>query len=177
MSDVRFDEAAGAVPQRTISGGGRTLTTTARAQDPHGFTGRTPLLRTGLGVSFTVELDVTLGSEANSVANLVVELGPVRERPGQFWNYDPAAGHVFHYNESYGGVSASHGTRNGYPTLNSPRGRCVYHLHVKGNQLTFSAGPPGSEPALQPGEWTLPGAFFLYVGLCNPGCVVRIQAL
>jgi hypothetical protein len=175
MNDVRFDKAAGAVSKRTISNGGRTLTTTAQSKHPHGFTGRTPLLRTGLGVSFTLELDVTLGPSAGPGVDLVLELGPVRDR-GSFFQYAPVFGQVFHYNASNGGVNVSLRS-NGYPTLNTPHARCVYHLHVKGNQLTFSAGPPGSEPALQPGEWTLPDAFYLFVGLCNPGCVARIRAL
>jgi hypothetical protein len=166
MSPLVFDPAAGKPIHRTIGGDGATLTTVVAGQL---FRGRTSVLHTGPGLSFDIGLE--LQCTGNSFA---IALGGVDLIKANTYDYSSNTGLSFFWNVPYGGVNtASYGKSTGHAKLQHP-GTLVCHFRIRGNTLTFAAGPTIGSMVEQAGSWTLPNDFFLLISGHNAGNVVRL---
>ncbi len=52
----------------------------------------------------------------------------------------------------------------------------MVHFRIRGNTLTFKAGPSLDAMTLQRGQWTLPNDFYLLIAGYEEGSVVRLLA-
>jgi hypothetical protein len=163
---LAFDPAAGDPAQCTLSGDGTTLTTLLPGQL---FRGRTPLLHTGPWVSFDIGLELQL-RRGN---NFAIALGGVDHIKDDTYNYSNNSGLAFFWDVYHGGVNVPWGTSTGHPKLQGP-GTLVCHFCIRGNTLTFAAGPTPGSMKEQAGSWTLPNDFYLLISGYSEGTVVRL---
>jgi hypothetical protein len=165
MSPLVFDPAAGDPAHRTLSGDGTTLTTGVQGQL---FRGRTPLLRSGPGVSFDIGLELQ-----GKGSDFAIALGGVDHINDTTYDYSSNRDLAFFWEVYYGGVNVPYSTSTGHPKVQGP-GTLVCHFRIRGNTLTFAAGPTPGSMVDQAGSWTLPNDFYLLISGYLAGDVVRL---